>query len=174
MQAWAKTREKQAKTALLLNIKASCHHLLCNERRPIMMKLRKFVLASLMIATAGAGMASATDYSKLRKDSRMHSELLGASVAYLIDEGCSDLSLRKMRLVHKAFSLRTHAISLGFSRQEVMAYVDSKTEQDRFRSIATPLLAKKGAVTGNEASYCAVGRAEMEKGSFAGSLLYAK
>lgn len=137
-----------------------------------MMSIRTVILATGLIATAGAGMASATDYEPLRNDDRMHSELLGASVAYLLDENCSELGLRKFRLLNKAFSLRKHAVSLGFSTKEVMAYVDSEDEQDRFRAIAEPLLATKGVVDGQEETYCTVGRVEIEKGTFAGSLLY--
>ncbi|MCK8465458.1 DUF5333 domain-containing protein [Aliiroseovarius sp. S1339] len=137
-----------------------------------MKKLRIFALASVMAATATTSMASAQDYAPLRDDDRMHSELLGASIAYLVDENCSSLHLRKLRLLNKAFSLRKHAMALGFTSKEVMAYVDSKSEQDRFRAIAEPILAKRGVNAGDEESYCAVGRAEIEKGSFAGSLLY--
>ena len=136
------------------------------------MSIRTVLMAAGLSVAAGAGMASATDYDPLRKDARMHSELLGASVAYLIDENCDALTLRKLRLLNKAFSLRKHAMSLGFTHREVMDYVDSDTEQDRFRAIAEPLLASKGAVAGQEETYCAVGRAEIEKSSFAGSLLY--
>lgn len=132
---------------------------------------RKIALTSVMIAVGTAGLAHAADYSAMRKDKRTHNELLGASIAYLIDENCSSLRLRKLRLLNRAFSLRKHAVSLGYSTREVMDYVDSKREQDRFRALAEPILAKKGAKRGNEASYCAVGYKEMNKGTFAGSLL---
>lgn len=133
------------------------------------MTIRTVLLAAGLSATAG--MAFATDYGALRKDSRMHNELLGASIAYLIDENCSTLKLRKFRLLNKALSLRSHAVGLGYSTSEVMAYVDSKAEQDRFRAIAEPMLAKRGAKPGNEASYCAIGRENMKKGTFSGTLL---
>ena len=92
--------------------------------------------------------------------------------AYLIDENCPTLGLRKFRLLNKAFSLRKHAMTLGYSSKEVMAYVESKTEQNRFRAIAEPILAKRGVKAGDDESYCTVGRAEIKQGSFAGSLLY--
>lgn len=137
-----------------------------------MNKFHSFTLAAILATGATASLASAQDYSALRDDDRMHRELLGASVAYLIDENCSSIQLRKFRLLNKAFSLRKHAMTLGYSSGEVMAYVESKTEQDRFRAIAEPLLAKRGVKAGDEESYCAVGRTEIKKGSFAGSLLY--
>ncbi|SEW10467.1 hypothetical protein SAMN05444851_1426 [Aliiroseovarius sediminilitoris] len=136
------------------------------------MKLRTFAFATAMAATAATGAASSVDYAALRDDSRMHEELLGASIAYLIDENCPTIRLRKFRLLNKAFSLRKHAMTLGYSSKEVLAYVESKAEQDRFRAIAEPMLAKRGVKPGDEESYCAVGRAEIKQGSFAGSLLY--
>ncbi|WP_432447879.1 DUF5333 domain-containing protein [Aliiroseovarius marinus] len=137
-----------------------------------MMSIRTVLLATGFAVTASTGVAAAADFNVLRKDARMHAELLGASVAYLLDENCSELGLRKLRLLNKAYSLRKHAMSLGFSSKEVMAYVDSTSEQNRFRAIAEPLLAGKGVVKGQEDTYCTVGRAEIEKGTFAGSLLY--
>ncbi|WP_371169113.1 DUF5333 domain-containing protein [Aliiroseovarius sp. 2305UL8-7] len=136
-----------------------------------MIKLRTITLASVLALAATSGIASATDYQKLRDDKRMHNELLGASIAYLIDESCSSLKLRKFRLLNKAFALRSHAVGLGYSTKEVLAYVDSKAEQDRFRAIAEPMLKKRGAKPGVEESYCAIGRENMEKGTFSGSLL---
>ena len=136
-----------------------------------MIKLRMITLASVLVLTATAGIASATDYTALRNDKRTHNELLGASIAYLIDENCSTLKLRKFRLLNKAFALRSHAVGLGYSTSEVLDYVDSETEQARFRAIAEPMLAKRGATPGDEESYCAIGRDNMEKGTFSGSLL---
>ncbi len=130
----------------------------------------KSVLAGLALVGA-ATPALAVDYTAMREDTRVHSELLGASIAYLIDENCPELSLRKFRLFNKAMALQSYARSLGYSFREITAYVDSKAEQDRFRAIAEPMLEKQGVRKGDPESYCAVGRAEMEKGTFAGKLL---
>ncbi|MCI2393028.1 DUF5333 domain-containing protein [Aliiroseovarius sediminis] len=137
-----------------------------------MKKLRTITLASVLAMTATTGLASAQDYTALREDRRVHAELLGASVAYLIDENCTTLHLRKFRLLTKGLSLRNYAMSLGFSSKEVMAYVDSKAEQDRFRAIAQPLLEKRGVTAKDPESYCKIGRAEIKKRSFVGSLLF--
>ncbi len=126
------------------------------------------------LATAGLAMATAAlaaDYQALRDDARVHSELLGASLAYLIDEGCPTISLRKLTFVGKALSLRSYAKGLGYSGGEVDAYVNDKTEQDRFRAIASAKLAENGAVAGNAASFCTAGRAEIEAGTFTGAIL---
>ncbi|MDA5094086.1 DUF5333 domain-containing protein [Aliiroseovarius sp. KMU-50] len=134
-----------------------------------MSKLTSLLAGLFFAGTATA--ATAVDYTAMRQDARVHDELLGASIAYLIDENCQDLKLRKFRLFNKAMALQSYARGLGYSFREITAYVDSKIEQDRFRAIAEPMLAEMGARKGNEDSYCAAGRAEMEKGSFAGKLL---
>lgn len=128
----------------------------------------------LGVATAGIAMATATmaaDYQALRDDARVHSELLGASLAYLIDEGCPSISLRKLTFVGKALSLRSYAKRLGYSGSEVDAYVNDQTEQARFRAIASTMLAENGVITGDTASFCTAGRAEMEAGTFTGAIL---
>ncbi|UWP87959.1 DUF5333 domain-containing protein [Aliiroseovarius crassostreae] len=130
----------------------------------------KTVLASVLAATIATS-AFAVDYAVMRKDTRVHNELLWAALAHLIDENCDTLSLRKFRLFNKAMALQAYAHSLGYSIRETVAYVDSKEEQERFRAIAEPMLADMGARKGDEESYCAVGRAEMDKGTFTGKLL---
>ncbi|MCI2398026.1 DUF5333 domain-containing protein [Aliiroseovarius subalbicans] len=135
-----------------------------------MSKLRMTTLAALLAASATTAMA--TDYTALRDDERVHNELLAGSVAFLLDEGCPALDFRKMKVLGRGLSLQRYVSSeLGYSFREIKAYVDSPTEQDRFRALARPIVRSMGAIPGNEESYCAVGRAEIEKGTLAGSIL---
>ncbi|HGG06727.1 MAG TPA: hypothetical protein ENK28_14810 [Aliiroseovarius sp.] len=135
-----------------------------------MMKTRDMLIAAAcVVALASAAMA--TDFTKLRNDQRVHNELLVASLIYLITDNCSDLKVRKLRLVGRVLSLQKYARGLGYTNSEISDYIDSKEEQDRFRAIAEPMLAKMGAVKGDANSYCAVGRAEIEKGSEIGAAL---
>ena len=135
------------------------------------MRKTRDILIALAAIVALTTAALATDYQGLRDDSRVHSELVSASMAYLIDEQCASIKLRKLRLVGKALNLRSYAKGLGYSGGEVDAYVNDKTEQARFRQIANAILAGKGAVSGNAASYCDVGRAEIAAGSYTGAIL---
>ncbi len=138
-----------------------------------MSKMRNLVLTASAIGFAGSA-ALATDYTALRADSYIHDRLLGASIAYLIDEQCDSISARKLYALSQVLKMQSHAKSLGYSTKEIAAYVDSKDEQARFRAIAEPYLAEQGAVTGDAESYCVVGRAEIEKGTITGSLLRAR
>ena len=121
---------------------------------------------------AGVGAGAGTNYTSLRADPRVQGELLGASMAYILNEECPDIRLRRIKMVTYALSLASYAKkNLGYSSKEVEAYVNDKEEQARFREMAMARLAERGAVAGDTESFCAVGRAEMEKGSYVGSMI---
>ena len=132
--------------------------------------LKSLTGAVVLVAMAGAALA-ATDYSKMRADKRVQSELLAASMAYLIDEECSSIRPRKLTVLTYALSLKRYAKSLGYTGDEVDAYVADRDEQARFREMAEARLIEKGADPDEPESYCAVGRAEIEKRTYLGSML---
>lgn len=139
-----------------------------------MSKLNTTIISLAVVFAITTTGAMAATYTKMREDNRLHSELLAASMAYIITERCLNMRLRKFRIFNKAYSLRKHAQSLGYTNSEVVAYVESKAEQERFRTIATSKLEELGAVKDNDTSFCTVGRAEIDKGSLAGSFLYGR
>lgn len=133
-----------------------------------------FLLGAAALVAAGAAAlatGTATDYTALRTDSRVQGELLGASMAYIIDEQCPSIRLRRFKLLTYALSLNSHAKGLGYSGREVETYVNDPDEQARFRAMALEVLLQKGAVQGDGESFCAIGRAEIEKGTYVGSIL---
>jgi len=125
----------------------------------------------LAIGASAASASMATDYSALRADSYVHERLLAASVGHMVEVNCPSISRRTFYALTQMFSLRSYARGLGYSNAELAAYVNSEEEQARFREIAAPYLAAQGVVAGDEESYCAAGRAEIEKGTIAGSLM---
>ena len=135
---------------------------------------RKTIIAAMAVFAMTTANASATDYTTLREDKRMHGELLGASLAYLIAENCPTIKLRRLTMVGRALNLRSYATGLGYSSGEVDNYVTADAEKDRFRAIATPIMAKKGAVAGKPETYCAIGNKEIAGKTFVGTLLKAR
>lgn len=131
----------------------------------------KTLILALGLVAMPALAAAETDYTKLRNDKRVHEELLAASIAYLIDEQCDEVTIRRLYVITTALSLSNYARGLGYTTSEISAYVDSKKEQARFRAIAEPWLAEQGAKKGDKAGHCKVGRAEIEKETLLGSLL---
>ena len=132
--------------------------------------LKSLTGAVVLVAMAGAALA-AVDYSKMRADRRVQSELLAASMAYLIDKECASIRPRKLTVLTYALSLKRYAKSLGYTGDEVDAYVADRDEQARFREMAEARLIEKGADPDEPESYCAVGRAEIEKRTYLGSML---
>ncbi len=129
-----------------------------------------YLLGAVALVAAGAA-ASATDFGALRADSRVQSELLGASMAYIIDEQCASIKLRRFKLLTYALSLNSHAKGLGYTGREVETYVNDPDEQARFRALAMERLLQKGAEQGDAESFCAVGRSEIENETYVGSIL---
>ncbi len=136
-----------------------------------MSKFSTTVLTAAMVLATGAAAATATDYTAIREDTHIHARLLAASKAYLIADTCPTIKERKFYLISQGLKLQSYARRLGYTNKEISAYVDDKTEQARFRAVAEPWVAAKGAVMGDADSYCAVGRAEIEMKTDVGAFL---
>ena len=72
------------------------------------------------------------------------------------------------------FDLRSRANELGYSDAEIRAYVESDAEKARMRAKGEKFLASKGVDKNNPETFCAFGRAEIEKSSAIGALLKAR
>lgn len=102
---------------------------------------------------------------------RITEGLIDTAIAYEIDRRCDSLEGRRLAGLAFLWSLEAHARSLGFSRAEIEAYIDNREEKARLEAIARERLRNMGAVEGEWESYCAVGRAEIARGSQIGRLL---
>lgn len=135
-----------------------------------MITFRNLIVASALLVVL-AGQALAVDYTALRNDTRVHNELLAASIAWEIADQCETIKQRRAFGVIRALELQSYARKLGYTNAELEAYVNSKEEQDRFRAIAEPWMVSQGVVLGQSDTYCALGEAQMEKGTLVGRLL---
>ncbi|MCO4848928.1 MAG: DUF5333 domain-containing protein [Yoonia sp.] len=134
--------------------------------------MKKTPALALAICVAVAGLSGAVSAKPALKDvEHVREGIIATGMALEISEKCGSISPRRIRGINYLFSLRSHAFDLGFSRAEVDAYVNDKTEENRLKEIAYGRLHDLGTVSGNEASYCAVGRAEIAKDSAIGRLL---
>jgi hypothetical protein len=134
-----------------------------------MKKTQAFALA---IGVTVAGLSGAATANPALKDvAYVREGIIATGMALELSEKCSSISPRRIRGLNYLFSLRNYAFDLGFSRTEVDAYVNDKAEENRLKEIAYGRLRDLGTVSGDVASYCTVGRAEIAKGSAIGQLL---
>lgn len=124
--------------------------------------------AALALALS-AGAAAANP--EIGKVSYITEGLINTAIAYEIDRVCDELVGRRLAGLNFLWSLKEHASSLGFSDEEIRAYVDNRAEKDRLEAIARARLRDMGAIEGRPDTYCAVGRAEIAAGSPVGRFL---
>lgn len=123
---------------------------------------------SLAIVALAGGLSAQT---ALRDEPRIRDGIIFVGMAYEISERCGDISARTWRGINYLQSLKNLANELGYSDDEIEAYVDDRSEQRRLEGIARQQLAALGVVEGDEASYCAAGRAQMAANTRVGWLL---
>ena len=129
-------------------------------------------IAVLVSTATVVGMTSAA--ADLKDERAISEGLITVGIAYEISEVCPSIDPRRLRGLNYLLSLRGHALSLGYSRAEVDAYIDDDAEKDRLEAIARRRLEGMGAPRGDAAAHCAVGRAEVAKDSQIGRLLSAR
>ncbi len=130
--------------------------------------LRPFALALLAALPAVAG---AQDRPPLGQVEVITEGLINTAIAYELDRKCDDLDGRRLQGIAFLWSLESEARQLGYSRDEIRAFIDDDEEKDRLEEIARERLRGMGAVEGQWDTYCAVGRDEIAKESQIGRLL---
>ena len=129
--------------------------------------MKRIAAATLALVLATPAAAQ----QKLSEVGYVTEGLIAVGIAYEISEVCDGISPRTLRGFAYLNQLRNHAKGLGFSSAEIDAYTDDREEKNRLEAIARKRLADMGAPRGDEAAHCAVGRAEIAKGSTIGYLL---
>lgn len=129
------------------------------------MKLFPLTIAALMLA------APAFALVPINEEARINGTLRSGFIADQIADNCPTMQARKLRALNELLKLRDYALSQGYSADEVRAFVESKSEKARGKAEAAAWLAAKGAEPGKTAEYCAVGEAEIARGSLIGTLL---
>ena len=110
----------------------------------------------------------------LVQEETLNEGLIAISMANVIRKTCPSISARMLKAWLKVKSLEAEAQSLGYSAQEVSAFVKDPLEKKRVLSIAQERLADHGIIPEQPATYCTLGLAEIEAGSAIGKLLKAK
>ena len=76
-----------------------------------------------------------------------------------------------MRGLNFSLELKSYAAGQGFSDAEIDDFIDNKPERRRLEAIGRAQLQNLGAVEGQEATYCSIGRDQIQRNTRVGWLL---
>lgn len=131
--------------------------------------LTKIAKAGL-VALVLSGPAVAAEVA-LNENEFITDRLVAAQVGDIIRKSCGSISARYLVVYEKMGELEDYARAEGYTEDEVRAFLKDKAEKTRIKALAAAYLAAAGADPVDETSLCAVGEAEIEAGTLAGSLL---
>ncbi|MDA9979884.1 DUF5333 domain-containing protein [Yoonia sp.] len=133
------------------------------------MKTPGLISAIALACIISAGAASAQ--TALKDVAHVRDGIIDVGMAYELSEHCDSIRARLFRGLGFLQSLKSHASDLGFTDEEIDDYVNDRNEKKRLEAIARAKLVTLGVVEGEEASYCAVGRAQIAANTRVGWLL---
>ncbi|MBS0124295.1 DUF5333 domain-containing protein [Thetidibacter halocola] len=107
----------------------------------------------------------------LRDVAEIDNALMAIAIADEIRKTCDGINARLILAYTTINALKSRAESLGYTEDEIDAYVTSKSEKDRMRAKATAYLASKGVDAKDKGELCAFGKAEIASDSAIGRLL---
>lgn len=136
------------------------------------MNIVKTAMTGALAATLLAGPVAALP--SLSQNDHINSRLMSARVADRIRTECTSLNARMVYAYGQARQLKRYAESLGYSSEQIDAFLDSRTERDRIYAAADRYLTQAGASRGDGESYCRVGRDEIARNTYIGSFLIAR
>jgi len=128
----------------------------------------KTLMAALVLTAVST---TAQAQTPLKDVAEIRDGIIYTGMAYELSEECNSLSARLFRGINYLNSLRNRARELGYSEAQIEAYINDDAEKDRLEAIAREQLRLLGVVEGEEATYCAAGRAQIAANTRVGWLL---
>lgn len=141
---------------------------ICNKVKPMLKKTLSAFLAIAALASPAAAL------EPLSEERYINDRLIAARIADRIRRECPTLGARIIYAYQQARALERYALDKGYSRAEVDAFLDSKTERRRIYAVAEDYMARNGVTKGDPQSYCRLGMQEIANRTVTGSLLVAK
>ncbi len=138
--------------------------------------MKNATMKQTMIALMAVSLLATPVFAKtpLREVAQIDDALLDLGIADKIRKNCPEISARMFRAIQFVRGIEAQAKALGYSDAEIEAYTDSDTEKARMKARGAAFFKAKGVDTSDPQSYCALGRAEIQKSSRIGALLRAK
>ena len=111
--------------------------------------------------------------AELRDESVITERLLTIGMADIIRKKCEDIDPRMLKAFFYLQKTDSMARDLGYSDDEIDAYLDNDAEKARLRAIGAGRFAELGVDPNTPETYCTVGRAQIAAGTGIGKLLKA-
>jgi DNA-binding CsgD family transcriptional regulator len=96
---------------------------------------------------------------------------LTVAIADEMRKRCSSLDARILRAFGRLHNLKRRAKELGYTSQEIDAYVSNAEEKARMKSRGEAWFEQRGVALGDYEQYCALGAQEVSQGTAIGQLL---
>lgn len=129
--------------------------------------MKIFLAAAALTLTGSMAVAK----PPLGQQTQITEGLINVAIAYEISEVCPSIKARLLAGIGRLNGLRGKARSLGYTNDEIDAFVGNDAEQDRLEGIARARLQALGARRGDVNAHCRVGRDQIAKRTAIGTLL---
>jgi len=124
--------------------------------------LRKIaILSALMLALTAPLAASADDRVPLWEDAELESGLRMIARGGFVKKNCKAVSTRQFRTYGFMYSLVERGRSLGYSDDEMRAYIKDKGQKARVEALAKADLEARGVDFDDPDSFCDLARTEI-------------
>lgn len=117
---------------------------------------------------------SAGAKAALRDVPEIDDNMLWVAIAIEISDKCDEIKPRTIRGLFFLNNLKQRALSMGYSDEEIQAYVKSDEEKARMRERGEAYMKSKGLDPADIGDLCTLGHAEIARNSQIGVLLKAK
>ncbi len=134
--------------------------------------MRMTMIALVFATSTTAGIAQAKQ--PLEQVESITSGLLWVGIADEIRNVCPSISARMVKALNYINGIQNEAKALGYSKDEIDAFRTSAANKAELRRRGEAYLKANGVRFDDPNTYCALGRAEIEKSSQIGALLRAK
>lgn len=134
---------------------------------------------ALSLALAVGAPAQATTQAEvnaaLRADAQIWDAFVAMAAAREISSRCAGIEAREFRARTHVVSLYNRARSMGFTRPQIMAFIDDEGEKARLRAATIAWFGQNGVrVSDGAEAFCALGRSQIAQGTQTGSYLRAR
>ncbi|MEM9754693.1 MAG: DUF5333 domain-containing protein [Pseudomonadota bacterium] len=127
------------------------------------------LIAFALIVTSGA--ARADNFDALRTDAEIENGVLIVAIGDIMRDNCPGFELRRVPAAAFFWGLVDRARALGYSTDEIRAYVDNDADVERVQARARLWLQQQGADLSVPETICEIARDEISNDTVIGRLI---